>query len=115
MNLQKELLKRFKIDQEYTWTNENKARKIYQENSLWLKEIINKNSWPSKEFVGINGEESAWLITQHSPDINFQEKCLKLIKKLPLTNERKEYMEYLTDRILINKGEPQKYGTQFTK
>lgn len=114
MDLQKNLLKRFEIDQKYTWmNNENKAKKIYHKNSLWLKKIINKVGWPSEEFVGIKGEQSAWLIAQHSLDITFQQRCLELIKKFPLTNERKEYIEYLTDRILINKGGDQIYGTQF--
>jgi len=113
MNLQKELLKRFEIDQRYTWTDENKAKEVYHKNSLWLKKVIDKIGWPSEEHIGIMGEQSAWLIAQHSPDIILQQKCLELIKKLPLTNERKEYIEYLTDRILINKGEHQIYGTQF--
>lgn len=113
MKLNEELLKRFEIDQKYTWTDENKAREIYSENSLWLKEIIEKYGWPSEELVGTNGEFSAWLIAQHSPDTKFQQRCLELIKKLPLTKERKENIEYLTDRILVNKGEKQIYGTQF--
>jgi len=113
MKLNEELLKRFEIDQKYTWTNENKAREIYFENSFWLKEIIEKYGWPSEELVGTKGEFSAWLIAQHSPDVIFQEKCLNLLKKLPLTKERKEHIEYLTDRILVNKGEKQIYGTQF--
>lgn len=115
MNLQRELLNRFEMDQGYTWTDENKAREVYLKNSLWLKKIINKIGWPSEQLVGIKGEQSAWLIAQHSPDITLQQRCLELIKRLPLTKERREYIEYLTDRILINKGENQIYGTQFCK
>ncbi|MFH1585998.1 MAG: DUF6624 domain-containing protein [archaeon] len=113
MKLKEDLIKRFETDQKYSGRNVAKAEEIYRENSLWLERVIDEIGWPSQDIVGIVGEQSAWLIVQHSPDLDFQERCLKMIKDLPLTNERKEYMAYLTDRILVRKGYQQIFGTQF--
>ena len=108
-NLKLELIKRFKKDQKAL----NEYYRLSEDNSKWLKAIIDKCSWPSADVVGEEGEHAAWLIAQHSKDIEFQERCLELMKKLPYSNERKEHIEYLTDRILIKQGKEQKFGTQF--
>ncbi len=112
-NIKNELLKRFEFDQKFSGKDAVMSKKIYCENTVWLKSLIAKIGWPSQELVGITGEQSAWLITQHSLDIRFQEKCLGLINVLPLTKERKEYIAYLTDSILVKKERKQIYGTQF--
>ena len=65
--------------------------------------------------VGIQGEQYAWLIAQHSDDLKFQEQCLKLLEKQPSTIERRGHIAYLTDRILVKKKKKQIYGTQFMK
>lgn len=109
-----ELTVRFRKDQklckERKW---DRCFKFCAENTLWLKEVIQKYGWPSSKIVGKVGEQYAWLITQHSDDLKFQEKCLILLKRLPSTIERKGHIAYLIDRILVKKGSKQIYGTQF--
>ena len=39
-------------------------------------QIISSIGWPSSDIVGLDGEQSAWLIIQNSDDINVQENCL---------------------------------------
>jgi len=114
MILQQELKKRFEIDQKFSKGRKwNELKNVYYKNTIWLKDLIDRIGWPSQNLVGIMGEQSAWLIAQHSLELKFQERCLNLIKTLPQTNERKQYIAYLTDSILVKKGEKQIYGTQF--
>jgi len=85
-------------------------------NTARLKEIIEEHGWPSSQLVGVNGESAAWLLVQHSDyDVKFQEKCLKLLKSLQKTKNRKKLIAYLTDRVLVNRKRKQIYGTQFRK
>ena len=75
---------------------------------------ISKYGWPSSKLVGIKGEFAAWLIAQHADfDVNFQEKCLNLLKRLPKTSNRRKIIAYLTDRTLVDRKKKQIYGTQF--
>ena len=114
LDLREELVRRFREDQELSrkkaWTM---LEKVYDQNALWLKNVVNTLGWPDKQKVGDEGEQSAWLIAQHASDIDFQERCLHYLQHLPQTRERLEYIAYLTDRILVQKGEQQIYGTQF--
>ena len=115
LTLREELLYRFREDQELSrqkaWTI---LEKIYDSNAQWLAEILNQIGWPDEQRFGIEGEQAAWLIAQHASDTLFQERCLQLLQRLPPTQERLEYVAYLTDSILVKKGEQQLYGTQFS-
>lgn len=94
-----------------------KVRVIDKENLIKIKKIVKKHGWPIIELVGKKASNNAWLIVQHADaDVDFQEYCLQLIKKAIKVNEiAKSNIAYLTDRILVNKGKPQIYGTQFRK
>jgi hypothetical protein len=79
-----------------------------------LKEIIDKIGWPTITQVGKNGSEQAWLLAQHADhDPDFQAFCLDLMKELPLGEVNPSHIAYLEDRVRVNRGEPQLYGTQF--
>ncbi|MBU6389582.1 hypothetical protein KGQ71_03630 [Patescibacteria group bacterium] len=58
-----------------------------------------------------------WLITQHADhDVKFQKLVLRLIKPLIRDKSKaKEHYAYLQDRVLVNEGKPQLFGTQFTQ
>lgn len=104
----------FKQDQETIYGDIARHNKIRIKNTKRLKQIIKKIGWPTSDIVSKKGELATWLIVQHT-DYNpkFQEKCLRLLKKLPKTKERKGHIAYLTDRVCINKNKKQIYGTQF--
>ena len=84
-------------------------------NASSLKKIITSYGWPSKELVGEKGVYYAWLIVQHSDqDPRFQEFCLKQIKNAAKKGEADwEFYMFLVDRIRVNKGLKQLYGTQY--
>ncbi len=58
---------------------------------------------------------SAWLLVQHADhDVVFQRACLKLIEQAAKNGQaHNSDVAYLTDRVLVNEGKPQLYGTQF--
>jgi hypothetical protein len=112
--LGRELRERFELDQKLLKDKNFKEYfRVCYDNYLWLKGIVDKEGWLYGDKLGVDGENYAWLIVQHCPDLEFQKKCLRLIEKLPLTEKRKGHIAYLTDRILVNEGRKQVYGTQF--
>lgn len=80
-----------------------------------MKRIVNKYGWPTKKLVGERASHFAWLLIQHADnDVKFQEYCLKLIKETEQDDKvTKMQVAFLTDRVLVNKGKSQIYGTQF--
>ncbi len=91
--------------------------KTDKENQKVLKSIIKKHGWPTLQMVGMRGARSAWLIVQHSDrDVAFQKKVLGLIEKLYKENPKAvvpSNLAYLRDRVSVNTGKKQIYGTQF--
>ena len=79
-----------------------------------MKEIIAKHGWPGRSLVGEDGAHAAWLLVQHA-DVSFMAQCLPLMERAVSAGEAfaKDYA-YLLDRVRMNQGKPQVYGTQFT-
>ncbi len=72
-----------------------------------LHKIIKEHGYPTKKLVGGEGMRSFWLLIQHQDyDLELQENCLTHCNFDP------KEKAYLTDRVLINKGEKQLFGTQ---
>jgi len=52
-------------------------------------------------------------LIQHSPDLEFQKRCLALMEVLVRQDQfAAVHFAYLTDRVLMMEGKPQIYGTQ---
>ena len=81
-----------------------------------LKKIVRKHGFPSFELVGREASDNFFTMVQHSDsDIEFQKSFLKKAKtfvKKKQFNARN--FAYLTDRVNLNSGKPQIYGTQVT-
>jgi hypothetical protein len=78
-----------------------------------LGEIIDQIGWPTIPLVGAAASQAAWLIAQHAPDLAFMAHCLELMQSLPANSVHPANVAYLQDRVLLRRGEPQIYGTQF--
>jgi hypothetical protein len=79
-----------------------------------MKAIIAEHGWPGRSLVGEDGAHAAWLLAQHA-DSSFMAQCLPLMERAVAAGEAspKDYA-YLLDRVRMNQGKPQVYGTQFT-
>ena len=83
-------------------------------NLINAKRIVQQYGFPGYSLVGENGSNSFWAIVQHcDDDLNFQQQVLKLIgAEVKRHDASAENYAYLMDRVLINKGQKQLYGTQ---
>lgn len=78
-----------------------------------MKEIIDKDGWPTIHLVGEEASRAAWLLVQHAPDLEFMEQCLALMKTYGPDEVKPNNVAFLEDRVLMLNGKPQVYGTQF--
>lgn len=90
------------------------SEKVDKPNSERLKEIYEKNGFPTFKTVGKEGVEAFMLILQHTPDENLRQKMLNPIEKAFKRKEisSNEYTNYV-DRLLVHQGKPQIYGSNF--
>ena len=79
-----------------------------------MRAIVAKHGWPGRSLVGDDGAHAAWLLVQHA-DSAFMAQCLPLMKRAVAAGQAfgKDYV-YLLDRVRMQQGKPQIYGTQFT-
>lgn len=113
-----ELIKR---DLKHRWFTDQKPRtqggstNWDLDNQAWLKTVLERYGWPSREAFG-ESAQTAFLIAQHADnDLELQRNALELLSRA-VEDGRAPAKEraYLEDRILVNQGLPQIYGTQVT-
>jgi hypothetical protein len=123
-NLGQELKGRGQIDWDLTIgsqrpkkpTGWKKVEKNRRSNTDFLKETIEKYGWPAKSLVGPAASHWAWYIAQHSDhNVEFQKKCLEEMKKLSSGQTNKYDLAHLEDRVRLNLGQKQLYGTQYKR
>jgi hypothetical protein len=85
-----------------------------EERTERLAEILDEHGWPGHDLVGEDGASAAWLIAQHSDlDVDFQERALELMREAVEEGQAdRSELAYLEDRVALNRGRPQTYGTQ---
>jgi hypothetical protein len=87
---------------------------VHRRNAQRLREIVAEYGWPDTELAGSDGTLAAWFIAQHAigePD--FQRYALALIQEKVKQGEVPPAQEaYLSDRVAMYEGRPQRYGTQ---
>lgn len=84
------------------------------ENTEFLKDVIASWGWPTRSLVGDEASKAAWLLVQHADrDVAFQKECLALMEDAVGKDDvtRRNYA-YLVDRVRVNEGQPQLFGTQ---
>ena len=82
-------------------------------NTEWLEKQIELHGWLGKSLVGKEAAHHAWLLVQHADrNPKFQKKCLRLMNEMPEGEVGPSDIAYLTDRVLMAEGKPQRYGTQ---
>jgi hypothetical protein len=79
-----------------------------------LRQIVDRFGWPARQTAGEAGSQAAWLLVQHADhDPAFQRRCLELLEGAAGRGEADHrHAAFLTDRVLIHEGKPQRFGTQ---
>jgi len=94
-------------------TLEQRLLKIDADNTAWLKQLVDKQGWPTISQVGKPGAAAAWILVQHADaDPKFQRRCLDLMTALAQDEVLADKLAYLTDRVRLAEGQKQLYGTQ---
>ena len=81
---------------------------------MWLEQILNQYGYPGYDVLGKSTSYLFWVMVQHADhDPEFQKRVLYLRRaEVEANNTDARDYAYLTDRVQINTGEEQIYGTQ---
>jgi uncharacterized protein YqgV (UPF0045/DUF77 family) len=89
--------------------------KIDHQNQEQVISIIEKCGFPSSQNVGLSGINTIFLVIQHA-SMKLREKYFPLIKQSADRGELSwSSVALMEDRMLMDKGQKQKYGSQVTK
>lgn len=112
-NIMSEMISKYRLD-EYELTKTD-AASVDRLNRERLKAIIQEYGFPTRQLVGKDAVQGIFLIIQHSDgDKEWQKEQLPYIRKAVKQGDMDgQSYAYLYDRIKINGGEKQLYGTQF--
>jgi len=112
-NVLREIINKYKLD-EYELTKMD-AISIDKINRDRLKEIITEFGFPTRQLVGKDAMQGIFFMIQHSDgDKEWQKGQLPNIERAVKQGDMDgQSYAYLYDRIKINGGEKQLYGTQF--
>jgi len=93
-----------------------RMQQVHDRNAERLQQIVAQHGWPTRNLVGEDGAEAAWLIVQHAiANPPFQREMLSILQACAACGEIPPYQPaYLEDRICMFEGRPQIYGTQFS-
>lgn len=96
------------LEQQMKW------KQVSVANTDRLREIIREHGWPGFELVGQGGATHAWLLAQHSDQqLDFQREAVDLLADAVQAGDADpSHLAYLTDRVRMNEGREQVYGTQ---
>jgi hypothetical protein len=85
-----------------------------QRSDALIRKIVTEHGWPGRSLVGPEGAMAAWVLAQHlDEELALQRQCLGLLERAVADGEADaESLAYLADRVLVNEGKPQRYGTQ---
>jgi hypothetical protein len=88
--------------------------RIDDDNTAWFEQVVDAVGWPGRSVVGEDGAHAAWMIAQHADrHPALQERWLALLEIAVADGEASPAdLAFLTDRVLLARGEMQVYGTQ---
>lgn len=80
-----------------------------------MKVIVRTYGWPTFAMVGKRGAVAAWFLVQHADhDVGWQERCRARMERAVAERQAPpEFYAMLVDRVLVNHGKRQRYGSQW--
>ena len=88
---------------------------VHRRHNARMGAIIDAHGWPGHSLVGEDRCRAAGFIVQHAIlDPALQRRCVDLLSAAVAQDEAAPFMvALLTDRVLMNEGQPQIYGAQY--
>jgi hypothetical protein len=107
--VRRELIDLGELDQGY----HPRIAAVHRKNSARMSEILEQYGWPGRGLAGEDGCEAAWKIVQHAIlDPALQRRGLEFLRSAVAAGEAPAWqMAMLTDRVLMQEGKPQWYGS----
>lgn len=92
-----------------------RMEEVHVRNAARLRDLISEHGWPIEEIAGKDGSEAAWFIAQHAiGEPEFQRRALSLLQAAAAAGKIPPWhAAYLEDRIAMQEGRPQRFGTQW--
>lgn len=99
-----------------TTRGNERIRAIDRAHAARLSEIVDAIGWPTRELVGVEAAQGAFVVVQHAGhDLELQNRCLALmVDQVEQGRLPAPYVALLTDRIRLFAQQPQVFGTQMT-
>ena len=87
---------------------------IFENNTDTIRQLFDSYGYLGFDKVGKEGSNDFWLLVQHADhDPKFQEMVLdSMVDEVSVANADGKSYAYLKDRVLVNGGQKQLYGTQ---
>jgi hypothetical protein len=87
---------------------------VHLRNAARLRGLIDVHGWPAEDIAGEDGAKAAWFIVQHAiGEPEFQRLALGLLQECAAAGRTPAWhAAYLEDRIAMQEGRPQRFGTQ---
>ncbi|WP_433250640.1 DUF6624 domain-containing protein [Actinomadura nitritigenes] len=84
-------------------------------NAAWLDRVVRRRGWPGTALVGRDAAHAAWLLAQHADwRRRAQRRFLRTMREAVERGDADPRdLAYLEDRVRVNAGLPQRYGTQY--
>ena len=80
----------------------------------WLRNAVRERGWPRRSVVGDSAAKAAWLMLQHTEFQDWADEMLPVLERLTDSGEvKRSELALFTDRVLMHRGQPQRYGSQF--
>ncbi|SEQ43582.1 DUF6624 domain-containing protein [Streptomyces radiopugnans] len=89
-------------------------RRLTAEHGDRLERILDEYGWPTAAGAGEEAATGAWLVAQHADrQLGLQRRALSLLERAVADGGASpRHLAFLRDRVLVNEGRPQIYGTQ---
>jgi hypothetical protein len=89
---------------------------VFSGDKIRIESMFSKYGFLGFDKVGRDGSDNFWLLVQHCDKFpEFQKKILKAMdKNVKRNNASPNNYAYLYDRVQVNAGQKQKFGTQVT-
>lgn len=84
-------------------------------NLIKVMKILDERGWVGKDVVGTQGNQTLFLVIQHS-DLKYQQKYLPMMREAVKNgNATPANLAYLEDRVALREGRKQIYGSQVAR
>lgn len=101
------------LDSPITLLIRKEMKQIDNINAIRVQQIIDEFGWLGESEIGSEANQTLFLTIQHVDDLIVQEKYLPVLEEAVKNGDAEAWQfAFLTDRILMNQGKFQVYGTQ---